>query len=172
MKYNSAAMKFPVISAATEGCLAADLELLVDRAIHSASIRYIKAQQRHHHQQPQQPQQQPQQLQYHRYQSKKLSSNKRQTNTSAAAAASYVASEDYNGDDGDDAFVAFHQQKQQQKQLKQRQSQPGCGNRTWMCLKSKKRLRRYSLMLLCSSGLSCLVLCLWFASRFIILQSH
>ena len=54
MKYNSAAMKFPVISAATEGCLAADLELLVDRAIHSASIRYIKAQQRHHHQQPQQ----------------------------------------------------------------------------------------------------------------------
>ena len=54
MKYDSAAMKFPVISAATEGCLAADLELLVDRAIHSASIRYIKAQQRHHHQQPQQ----------------------------------------------------------------------------------------------------------------------
>ena len=58
MKYNSAAMKFPVISAATEGCLAADLELLVDRAIHSASIRYIKAQQRQHQQQPQQPQQQ------------------------------------------------------------------------------------------------------------------
>ena len=54
MKYDSAAMKFPLISAATEGCLAADLELLVDRAIHSASIRYIKAQQRHHHQQPQQ----------------------------------------------------------------------------------------------------------------------
>lgn len=44
MRYNPAAMKLPSISGATEGYLAADLELLVDRAIHSASIRYIKAQ--------------------------------------------------------------------------------------------------------------------------------
>lgn len=40
------------IAANTEGCLAADLELLVDRAIHSASIRYIQSQSLHHPRHP------------------------------------------------------------------------------------------------------------------------
>lgn len=49
---------FSSIAANTEGCLAADLELLVDRAIHSASIRFIQSQsssssQRHHIHHPQ-----------------------------------------------------------------------------------------------------------------------